>query len=39
MGESKKDALRVHFDKKLKLELHASVSYQRRRLVNIQRDG
>ncbi len=25
MGESKKDALRVNFDRKLKLEFHASV--------------
>lgn len=29
MGESKKDALRVNFDRKLKLEFHASVSHAR----------
>jgi hypothetical protein len=38
MGESKKDALRVNFDKKLKLEFHASESHQRCRFVGIQRD-
>jgi hypothetical protein len=37
MGESKKDALRVNFDRKLKLEFHASVSHQRRGFVGIQR--
>ncbi len=38
MGESKNDALIVNFDRKLKLEFHASVSHQRRRFVSIQRD-
>lgn len=28
MGESKKDALKVNFDRKLKLEFHASESHQ-----------
>jgi hypothetical protein len=28
MGESKKDALRVNFDRKLKLEFHAGVSLE-----------
>jgi len=39
MGEGRNDALRVNFDRKLKLEFHASVSHQRRRIVSIQRDG
>jgi len=30
MGESRKDALRVNLDRKLKLEFHASISHQRR---------
>jgi len=38
MGESKKDALRVNFVRKLKLEFHASVSHQRCRFVRIQRN-
>jgi len=33
MGESKKDALRVNFDRKLKVEFHASQSNQRCRLM------
>ena len=38
MGESKKDARGLDFDRKLKLEFHASVSHKRCRLVGIQRD-
>ena len=37
MGESKKDALRVNFDRKLKLEFHASESHQRCRFIDFSR--
>ena len=47
MGESKKDALRVNFNKKLKLEFHGVkvtsdaglLAYRDRRCIWIDRDG